>query len=246
MPQRRAATRSSWICAGSWSIGKNVPENRNSGVIPNRQIALNAVGVALGRHVGRDRRRERERRSASRPGSRARCPAIGAAPNSRITSAKIAATSVGAGRDPGDLPERDRVRRQRRRVHRVVAPVPAGTRRAPGTWPRTPSPASTVDTSSAGARNCEVRHAAAGRPGRPGRRRPEADAHRDQEQDRLGEVAEDRAAPGPPVEQPHVLVRGQRAADGARARDGAPAPGRSARTRRRSRRRAVSRPGSGR
>ena len=32
-----------WICAGSWSIGKNVPENRNSGVIPKRQIALNEV-----------------------------------------------------------------------------------------------------------------------------------------------------------------------------------------------------------
>ena len=31
------------IASGSWSIGKNVPENRNSGVIPKRQIELNAT-----------------------------------------------------------------------------------------------------------------------------------------------------------------------------------------------------------
>ena len=34
-----------WIAAGRFEIGKNVPENRNSGVIPKRNTALNFSGV---------------------------------------------------------------------------------------------------------------------------------------------------------------------------------------------------------
>ena len=36
---------SAWSAAGSVVTGKNVPENRNSGVIPNRKIAANRLGV---------------------------------------------------------------------------------------------------------------------------------------------------------------------------------------------------------
>ena len=36
---------SGWRIGGSASTGKNVPENRNSGVIPNRKIAANRSGV---------------------------------------------------------------------------------------------------------------------------------------------------------------------------------------------------------
>src|SRR5258705_7498827 len=36
---------SAWSAAGSDVIGKNVPENRNSGVIPKRKIAANLLGV---------------------------------------------------------------------------------------------------------------------------------------------------------------------------------------------------------
>ena len=36
---------SGWSTTGSELIGKNVPENRNSGVIPKRKIAANLLGV---------------------------------------------------------------------------------------------------------------------------------------------------------------------------------------------------------
>src|SRR6476620_7455970 len=36
---------STWSAAGSVLIGKNVPENRNSGVIPNRKIVAKRFGV---------------------------------------------------------------------------------------------------------------------------------------------------------------------------------------------------------
>ena len=140
-------------------------------------------------------------------------PSVGAALNSRMTSAKIEATSVARVAIQAIWPNAIAYGAERGRVHRVVAPDPAEPaehrerglerralhhrrhqqRRARGTG-GTARPAA-----SAGSGLVDVR--------------PEADAHRDQEQHRLGEVAEDRAAPGPPVEQPHVLVGGQRAAD---------------------------------
>ena len=93
MPQRQQPgdRRSS---SGSGSIGKNVPENRNSGVIPNRQIALNARRVALARHVRRDRPRERERGERPDRDRPDDARAIAAAPNAMITTQKIVATIV--------------------------------------------------------------------------------------------------------------------------------------------------------
>ena len=56
------------MLAGSELIGKNVPENRNSGVMPKRKIVGEAVRVLLGRrergdrtgegHPGQDRGRD--------------------------------------------------------------------------------------------------------------------------------------------------------------------------------------------
>ena len=51
---------SGWRNAGSELIGKNVPENRNSGVIPNRKIVAEPVGRPLGGGERRDRGRERQ------------------------------------------------------------------------------------------------------------------------------------------------------------------------------------------
>ena len=112
-----------WSAAGSELIGKNVPENRKSGVIPNRKIVENLSGVFCV----------------------AEKAAIGAAKAIPVrTAAGIASTierrfggperddddredradQRQPGDDPGEVAERDVARRDRRRVHRVEDPVP--------------------------------------------------------------------------------------------------------------------------
>ena len=115
---------SGWTNAGSDSTGKNVPENRNSGVIPNRKIALNWSGVrwvaenaAIG--VG-----EGQSRSGPRPGSPARSSGEIAAPNSDDDHREDRGDQQQPDRDPDDVAEGDVARPDRRRVHRVVDAAP--------------------------------------------------------------------------------------------------------------------------
>ena len=49
-----------WSGSGRLLIGKNVPENRKSGVIPKRKIGVELRGRRLGRRERRDRRGEGE------------------------------------------------------------------------------------------------------------------------------------------------------------------------------------------
>ena len=114
-------------------IGKNVPENRNSGVIPNRQIELNddvsrwvdmyaAIGPANA--------------SAVRvpTGTVRTMPGVAAAPNSDDHEQKIAPTSVARVAIQASWPTAIAYGRERRRVHRVEAadPVEPGQDREGG------------------------------------------------------------------------------------------------------------------
>src|SRR5450759_2519704 len=81
------------MIAGSCSIGKNVPENRNRGVMPKRQIELNAdvsrcedMKAAIG---------PAKASAVSVPtGTEKMIPGVAAAPNSTMTTRKIEPTSV--------------------------------------------------------------------------------------------------------------------------------------------------------
>src|SRR6266852_2949368 len=82
-----------WIIAGRFEIGKNVPENRKSGVIPKRKSALNLSGlrcVAAKAAIGV----EKARPVRTADGIARRISGEAAAPNSAITIVKLAAIAV--------------------------------------------------------------------------------------------------------------------------------------------------------
>ena len=106
------------------SSGKNVPENRNSGVIPNRKIAANLFGRLLGRGERRDRRRRTPSRSGPRPGWPARSAATRPPRTATMTNVKTEQISVSRAAIQSEVAEGDVARRDRRRVHRVEDLVP--------------------------------------------------------------------------------------------------------------------------
>ena len=181
-----------------------MPENRNSGVTPNRHTELNAVVSRwVDMNAATGPANARAVRTAT--GIASTIPAAAAAPNSTMTRAKIVDTIVARVATQPSWPKAIANGRQRRGVHRVVAldPVEAADHRE-----RRLEHRALHDGRDHQRRRepLEVGHAAeragAGLVDEPA----QADAHRQQEQGRLDEVAEGRPAPGPPVEQPHVLV----------------------------------------
>ena len=109
---------------GSWLIGKNVPENRNSGSTPRRMIIGNdEVGVLRDRERG-ERRAERGRGTAPRPGSRARPTPTAPRRAARRRAGTTAAPSIDADRGPQHEAAEQLARRDRRRDHAVEVPHP--------------------------------------------------------------------------------------------------------------------------
>ena len=104
--------------AGSDSNGKNVPENRNSGVMPNRKIALNLSGVfcvAEKAAIGAANAIP----VSTAAGMARTISGDAAAPNRTMTKVKTVEISVSRAIDPQQVAQGDVARRDRRGVHRV-------------------------------------------------------------------------------------------------------------------------------
>ena len=97
VPQRRQpGDRLERAPAGS-STGKNVPENRNSGVIPKRKMRVEAVRASAGSPRRRRSASRRRARSGPRPGCRGRSSGERRRRRATMTSDEDRARSSSAG-----------------------------------------------------------------------------------------------------------------------------------------------------